>query len=340
MKILVTGVAGFIGYHVAKRLIERGDTVVGIDCVNDYYDPSLKESRLAELERTARGTNAGYSFIRGDIADAALIATCFAEEKPERIIHLAAQAGVRFSIESPMSYIQTNVVGFATILEACRHHDVEHLTYASTSSVYGSNTAMPYSEHHDASHPLQLYAATKRSNELMAHSYSHLFRLPTTGLRFFTVYGPWGRPDMAPMKFTRSIFAGEPIDIYNNGDHARDFTFIDDIVDGIVAASDHVAEPNPDWSGDAPDPASSNAPYRIYNIGNSTPVQLLDFIEALENAIGRKAERRMLPAQPGDTHMTWADVSELRAAVGYQPKVPVAEGVARLVEWYRSYYRA
>ena len=340
MRVLVTGVAGFIGFHVAKRLLERGDTVIGIDCVNDYYDPALKEARLAHLEEQSRKSNtAGYRFIRGDIVDTALVDRCFADERPERVIHLAAQAGVRYSLENPMSYVQTNVVGFANMLETCRHNGVQHLTYASTSSVYGANTHMPYSEHDGASHPLQLYAATKRSNELMAHSYSHLFALPTTGLRFFTVYGPWGRPDMAPMKFARAIFAGEPIDLYNNGDHSRDFTYVDDIVDGVIAANDQIAERNPDWDGDAADPASSNAPYRIYNIGNSTPVRLLDFIAALEEAIGRPAERRMLPAQPGDTHATWADVSLLRDAVGYQPKVPVAEGVRRFVEWYRNYHK-
>lgn len=300
MKILVTGTAGFIGFHVARRLLERGDTVVGIDSVNDYYDQALKEARLAELDKVARSTNAGYEFIRGDIVDTALVNACFAEHTPDRVIHLAAQAGVRYSLENPMSYVQTNVVGFANMLEACRHSGVAHLTYASTSSVYGANTQMPYSEHHCVGHPLQLYAATKRSNELMAHSYSHLFGLPTTGLRFFTVYGPWGRPDMAPMKFARAIFAGEPIELYNNGDHSRDFTFIDDIVSGIVAASDQPAEPDPDWSGDAPDPATAQAPFRIYNIGNSTPVQLLDFVGALEEAIGRPAQRVMLPPQPGD----------------------------------------
>ena len=319
--------------------MERGDSVIGLDSVNDYYDPALKEARLAVLDETAHSTGSDYRFVRGDIADTAAVEQCFSEHAPDRVIHLAAQAGVRHSIENPMSYIRSNVVGFANILEACRRGGVEHLVYASTSSVYGANTEMPYSEHQCTGHPLQLYAATKRSNELMAHSYSHLYGLATTGLRFFTVYGPWGRPDMAPMKFATAIFRGEPIDLYNRGDHSRDFTYIDDIVDGVVAASDRIAEPDPDWSSKTPDPATSDAPYRVYNIGNSTPVRLLDFVAALEDAIGRKAQRRMLPAQPGDTHATWADISELRSATGYEPKVPVADGVARFVAWYRSYYQ-
>lgn len=336
MKILVTGAAGFIGYHVARRLIERGDSVVGFDVVNAYYDPALKEARLAQLDELGRAQGADYRFIRADLADRAAVEAAFSEEQFDRVIHLAAQAGVRYSLEDPHSYVQSNLVGFTNILEACRHGSVAHLTYASTSSVYGANTKMPFSEHDGVDHPLQFYAATKRANELMAHSYSHLFALPTTGLRFFTVYGPWGRPDMALFKFTRSILAGEPIDVFNHGNHTRDFTYIDDIVEGVIRASDTPAVPNPAWSAAKPDPATSNAPFRLFNIGNSDPVQLGEYIDALEDALGKKAIRNLLPLQPGDVPDTFSDTSELTKATGYAPKTPVREGVRRFVEWYRG----
>ncbi|MEF2072038.1 NAD-dependent epimerase [Consotaella aegiceratis] len=339
MKILVTGNAGFIGFHVARRLLERGDTVVGFDVVNDYYDPALKEARLTVLEAAARKTNGGYAFVRANLADGAAVTAAFETHRPDRVINLAAQAGVRYSLENPQAYVESNVVGFTNILEACRHFEVEHLTYASTSSVYGANTAMPFSEHSGVDHPLQFYAATKRANELMAHAYSHLFRLPTTGLRFFTVYGPWGRPDMALFLFTRSILKGKPIRLFNGGDHVRDFTYVDDIAEGVIRANDDVARPNPDWDSNVPDPATSNAPFRIFNIGNSQPVRLLDYVEALEEALGRKAERELLPLQPGDVPATFADVSELEKTVGYRPATPVREGVRRFVEWYSEYYR-
>ncbi len=338
MKVLVTGNAGFIGFHVARKLIERGDEVVGVDVVNDYYDPALKEARLALLDEVAGGRGAGYSFIRGDLADRAVVEACFRDHRFDRVINLAAQAGVRYSLENPFSYVESNVVAFANILEACRHGEVGHLTYASTSSVYGANSLMPLSEHIAADHPLQLYAATKRAAELMAHSYSHLFGLPTTGLRFFTVYGPWGRPDMALFKFTKNILEGRPIPVFNNGDHTRDFTYVDDVVEGVIRASDAVAAPNPDWDGARPDPATSRAPYRIYNIGNSQPVLLSDYIAELEKALGRKAEKELLPMQPGDMPDTFADISDLTADLGYRPSVSVRDGVARFVEWYRGYY--
>ena len=338
MKVLVTGNAGFIGFHVARRLIERGDEVVGIDVVNDYYDPALKEARLAVLDEVAAHQGASYRFVRGNIADRAIVESCFSGRSFDRVIHLAAQAGVRYSLENPLSYVESNILGFTNILEACRHNGIGHLTYASTSSVYGANSRMPLSEHTPADHPLQFYAATKRANELMAHSYSHLFGLPTTGLRFFTVYGPWGRPDMALFKFTRAILDNKPIPVFNNGNHTRDFTYIDDIVEGVVRASDAVAAPNPDWSGDDPDPATSSAPYRIYNIGHERPVQLLHFIELLEQAFGRKAAMDMLPLQPGDVPDTEADTSELIAATGYAPRVSIEEGVADFARWHREYY--
>ncbi len=338
MKILVTGNAGFIGFHVARRLIERGDSVVGFDVVNDYYDPALKEARLAELDELSRRQGADYRFIRADLADRDAVDAAFREGGFDRVIHLAAQAGVRYSLENPQSYVQSNLVGFTNILEACRHHGVGHLVYASTSSVYGANRKMPFSEHDGADHPLQLYAATKRANELMAHSYSHLFGLPTTGLRFFTVYGPWGRPDMALFKFTRAILEGRPIEVFNYGKHKRDFTYVDDIVQGVVRACDKIAAPNPDWDSDAPDPATSKAPFRIYNIGNNKPVDLMRYIEVLEDCLGRKAEKRLLPLQPGDVPDTFADASELVSEVGYRPDTPVEEGVRRFVEWYRDYY--
>ena len=338
MKILVTGAAGFIGFHTAKKLIERGDVVVGFDNVNDYYDPELKEARLKELEQVARVCNGAWTFIRGDVAHEETVTRCFASHHFDRVIHLAAQAGVRYSLENPNAYVQSNLVGFTHILEACRHAKVPHLTYASTSSVYGANTKLPFSEHDGVNHPLQFYAATKRANELMAHAYSHLFVLPTTGLRFFTVYGPWGRPDMALFLFTKAILAGEPIRVFNGGHHTRDFTYVDDIVEGVIRASDQIPEPDPNWSSAAPDPATSNAPFRIFNIGNSNPVTLSTYIEALEDALGKTAIQELLPLQPGDVPDTFADVSELEKAVGYRPITPVADGVRRFVTWYRAYY--
>jgi UDP-glucuronate 4-epimerase len=333
MKILVTGAAGFIGSHVSHLLLDRGDEVVGLDNLNDYYDVSLKEARLSRL--TARD---GFRFVRLDVADRQGMAATFRHERFDRVIHLAAQAGVRHSLQDPHSYIDSNVVGFMNVLEGCRHGEVGHLVYASTSSVYGANTRMPFSESQNVDHPLAIYAATKKANELMAHSYSHLFRLPTTGLRFFTVYGPWGRPDMALFKFTRAILAGEPIEIFNYGHHKRDFTFVEDIAQGVVRACDKIAEPNPNWNSDGPDPATSNAPYRIYNIGNNRPVDLLRYIEVLEDCLGRKAARKLLPLQPGDVPDTYADAGALVDEVGYRPDTPVEVGVARFVEWYRSYY--
>lgn len=335
MKVLVTGNAGFIGFHATKRLLERGDSVVGFDVVNAYYDPAIKEARLAVLD----AAGGDYTFVRADLADYSRVQACFEEHRFDRVIHLAAQAGVRYSLVNPRAYVDSNIVGFTNILEACRHAGTPHLTYASTSSVYGANTAMPFSEHQGVDHPLQFYAATKRANELMAHSYSHLFRLPTTGLRFFTVYGPWGRPDMALFLFTRKILAGEPIQVFNHGNHTRDFTYVEDIVEGVIRASDQIATPNAAWDSDKPDPATSNAPYRLFNIGNSNPVKLSAYIEAIEKALGRKSIRELLPLQPGDVPDTFADVSELQSAVGYKPATTVEAGVERFVEWYRSYYR-
>ncbi|RWP10324.1 MAG: NAD-dependent epimerase [Mesorhizobium sp.] len=338
MKVLVTGNAGFIGFHVAKTLLQRGDEVVGFDIVNDYYDPDLKEARLQLLEEAAGAINSGYHFIRANLADRQAVEACFSEHRFDRVIHLAAQAGVRYSMENPHAYVESNIVAFTNILEACRHAAVPHLTYASTSSVYGANTKMPFSEHEPADHPLQFYAATKRANELMAHSYSHLFRLPTTGLRFFTVYGPWGRPDMALFLFTKAILEGRPVRLFNNGNHSRDFTYIDDIVEGIIRASDQPASPNPEWNSFAPDPASSNAPWRMFNIGNSSPVRLLDYVEALEEALGRKANTELLPLQPGDVPDSHSDTSALKAAIDYRPSTPVTDGVQRFVDWYRGYW--
>lgn len=338
MKVLVTGSAGFIGFHTVSRLLERGDTVVGFDCVSDYYDPKIKEARLRVLERKAKESKAGYNFVRANLADKPTVESCFAEFRFDRVIHLAAQAGVRYSLENPEAYVESNLVGFTHILEACRRHCVAHLTYASTSSIYGANTRMPFSEHHGVDHPLQFYAATKRANELMAHAYSHLFRLPTTGLRFFTVYGPWGRPDMALFLFTKNILAGKPIQIFNHGDHIRDFTYIDDIVDGTLRASDDVAQPNPDWDPHDPDPATSNAPFRIFNLGANRPVELMAYVEAIEQALGKKSVKEFLPLQPGDVPATKADVSEAQAQLGYDPRISVNEGVRRFVEWYRQYY--
>ncbi len=338
MKVLVTGNAGFIGFHTAMALLERGDDVVGFDCVNHYYDPAIKEARLDLLERKARESAGSYSFIRADLSDRGAVEACFAGHQFDRVINLAAQAGVRYSLENPQAYVDSNIVGFTNILEGCRHGGVGHLTYASTSSVYGAHTHMPFSEHESVDHPLQFYAATKKANELMAHSYSHLFRLPTTGLRFFTVYGPWGRPDMALFQFTRKILAGEPIDVFGYGLHTRDFTYIDDIVEGVIRASDTPASPDPCWNAALPDPATSNAPYRIYNIGNNSPVKLTEYIEAVEAALGRTAIRNLLPPQPGDAHDTHADVSDLIRELGFRPYTPVREGVARFVAWYQSYY--
>ena len=338
MKVLVTGNAGFIGFHVAKSLLERGDEVVGFDVVNAYYDPDLKEARLKLLEETAKKTNNAYRFVRADLADPAAVETCFAEHRFDRVIHLAAQAGVRHSISNPHDYVRSNLIAFTNILEACRHSQTPHLTYASTSSVYGANTRMPFSEHHGVDHPLQFYAATKRANELMAHAYSNLFGLPTTGLRFFTVYGPWGRPDMALFLFTKNILEGIPIRVFNYGKHTRDFTYVDDIAEGVIRVSDKIAEPDPAWDAARPDPATSSAPFRIYNIGNNSPVDLGVYIEAIELELGRKAERELLPLQKGDVPDTYADVTELHAAVNYKPATPVSSGVARFVQWYRKYY--
>ena len=333
LRILVTGTAGFIGSHVAHQLLDRGDEVIGVDNVNDYYDVSLKEARLARL--TARD---GFTEVREDIADREKMAETFREFAPARVVHLAAQAGVRYSIENPHAYVDANLVGFINILEGCRHHEVEHLVYASSSSVYGANETMPFSVHDNADHPLSLYAASKKANELMAHTYSHLYRLPTTGLRFFTVYGPWGRPDMALFIFTKRILAGEPIDVFNHGHHKRDFTYIDDIVEGVIRTLDNVATPNPDWSGATPDSGTSNAPYRLYNIGSNNPVELSRFIEVLEECLGRKAEKNYLPMQPGDVPATYADVQDLIDDVGYRPETPVETGIKRFVDWYRDFY--
>jgi UDP-glucuronate 4-epimerase len=338
MRVLVTGNAGFIGFHVAQALLLRGDAVVGIDIVNDYYDPRLKEARLACLDRAAAETGAPYAFHRADLADGAAVEAVFAEHRLDRVIHLAAQAGVRYSLENPLAYVQSNVVGFTHLLEACRRAEVAHLTYASTSSVYGANTAMPFTESQGVDHPLQFYAATKRANELMAHAYSHLYRLPTTGLRFFTVYGPWGRPDMAPMLFASAILEGRPIKVYGHGRQSRDFTYIDDIVEGVIRASDRIAAPDPDWDPADPDPATSNAPFRIYNIGNNAPVGLSDFIAALEAALGKPAIRELLPMQPGDVRDTYADSTRLARAVNWRPATRISTGVARFVDWYRGYY--
>ena len=341
MRVLVTGSAGFIGYHVARALMERGDAVVGFDVVNDYYDPALKEARLVELERVAQETGAEYRFLRADLADRAAVEAAFAEGIAggpfDRVINLAAQAGVRYSLENPLAYVQSNILGFTHLLEACRYNGLPHLTFASTSSVYGGNTKMPFAEDQGVDHPLQFYAATKRANELMAHAYAHLYRLPVTGLRFFTVYGPWGRPDMAPMLFADAISHGRPIKVFNHGKHSRDFTYVGDIVEGVIRASDRPATPDPDWDAANPDPATSNAPYRIYNIGNNAPVQLADFIAALEKALGRAAIQELLPMQPGDVPDTFADSSRLARAVNWSPGTPVEEGVARFVEWYKAY---
>ncbi|MHB1224198.1 MAG: NAD-dependent epimerase [Gemmatimonadaceae bacterium] len=332
-KILVTGAAGFIGYHTAERLLERGDEVVGLDNVNDYYDVRLKEARLARLQRHGK-----FRLTRMGLEDREGMARFFREERPELVIHLAAQAGVRYSLSHPHAYVDSNLVGFMNILEGCRHNGVRHLTYASSSSVYGANTDMPFSVHDNVDHPLSLYAATKKANELMAHTYSHLYGLPTTGLRFFTVYGPWGRPDMALFLFTKAILEGRPIDVFNNGQMRRDFTYVDDIVEGVVRVSDAIATGDDSWSGDSPDPGTSRAPYRIYNIGNNKPVELMRLIEVLESCLGRTAEKNMMPMQPGDVPATYADVEDLSRAVGFAPATPIEVGVGRFVEWYRGFY--
>ena len=333
MKILLTGAAGFIGYTLASRLLERGDTVYGVDNLNDYYDVSLKQARLAGLNRRP-----GFDFQKVDVADRATIARLFADHRFEAVVHLAAQAGVRYSVENPQAYIDSNLVGFGNILEGVRHNGVGHLVFASSSSVYGASTRLPFSEHANVDHPLSLYGATKKANELMAHSYAHLYGTPCTGLRFFTVYGPWGRPDMALFKFTRGIIEGSPITVFNGGDMIRDFTYVDDIVEGIVRVVDRPAAPDPAWNGNEPDPATSRAPYRIYNIGNNSPVNLMRYIEVLEECLGRKAVMQMLPMQPGDVQATMADVSNLEQAVGFRPRTTVEEGVARFVDWYREFY--
>jgi UDP-glucuronate 4-epimerase len=333
MKVLVTGSAGFIGSSLSLRLLERGDEVIGVDNLNDYYDVALKKARLARTQ-----SQDGYTDLRIDIHDRAAVTRAFAEHRPQRVVNLAAQAGVRYSIENPMAYVDTNLTGFANILEGCRHYGVEHLVYASSSSVYGANTNMPFSVHHNVDHPLSLYAASKKANELMAHTYSHLYRVPTTGLRFFTVYGPWGRPDMALFKFTRAILAGEPIEVFNYGKHRRDFTYIEDIVEGVIRVLDRIPEPNPGWSGDAPDSATSSAPYQLYNIGNHRPVELMHYIEVLEDCLGKKAEKNLLPLQAGDVPDTYADVEDLVRDTGYKPDTSVETGIANFVDWYRAYY--
>jgi UDP-glucuronate 4-epimerase len=338
LRVLVTGAAGFVGFHVARMLIARGDAVTGFDNVNDYYDPRLKQARLAELAKLG----GDWRFLRADLADRAAVDAAFADRGGpfDRVIHLAAQAGVRYSLENPLAYVESNLVGFTHVLEACRHAGTPHLVFASTSSVYGANTTLPFEEGQEVGHPLQFYAATKRANELMAHAYAHLFRLPCTGLRFFTVYGPWGRPDMAPMIFASAIAEGRPIRLFSAGRHSRDFTYVDDIAEGVIRAADLVATPDPAWDPARPDPATSSAPFRIYNIGNSAPVELVDFIAALERELGRTAVREPLPPQPGDVPDTFADTRRLEAATGWRPETPVEEGVRRFVAWFRAWHAA
>lgn len=332
-KVLVTGAAGFIGFHLSKRLIERGDRVVGLDNLNDYYDVSLKKARLAQLEGRS-----GFRFVKMSLEDREGLLGLFKEERFDKVVNLAAQAGVRYSLINPYAYIDANIVGFINILEGCRHNNVKHLVFASSSSVYGANTKMPFSVHDNVDHPVSLYAATKKANELMAHTYSHLYKLPCTGLRFFTVYGPWGRPDMALFLFTKAIIEDRPIDVYNFGKMQRDFTYIDDIVEGVIRVVDRIASPDPAWSSDAPGPGSSSAPYKIYNIGNNNPVELMKFIEVLEDALGKKAKKNLLPLQLGDVPATYADVDVLMKDVGFKPDTPVEVGIGRFVEWYRGYY--
>ena len=349
MKILVTGTAGFIGFHLAKRLLERGDEVVGIDSINDYYDTGLKYGRLSETgvpwEKIRYGspvhssTQPNHTFIQLKLEDRDALLNIFKQHRFDCVCHLAAQAGVRYSLTNPHAYIDSNITGFINILEACRHNPVRRLTYASSSSVYGLNQNMPFSTHHNVDHPVSLYAASKKANELMAHCYSHLYGIPTTGLRFFTVYGPWGRPDMALFIFTKAILEGRPIDVFNNGRMQRDFTYVDDIVEGVVRIIDRPPQGNAGWDSANPDPSSSTAPYKVYNIGNSSPVRLLDFIEAIEDELGKKAQKNMLPLQPGDVEATWADVDDLMADTGYQPATPVKEGIRRFVAWYKNFYK-
>jgi UDP-glucuronate 4-epimerase len=335
MRILVTGAAGFIGSHTAARLLDRGHDVIGFDNLSPYYDVSLKEARLQRLKQ-----HGNFRFLHADLADRIVVEAAFAEERPERVIHLAAQAGVRYSLDHPHSYINANVTGFLHVLEGCRHHGVQHLVYASTSAVYGANRNLPFDVSDAVDHPVSLYGATKKANELMAHSYAHLFGLPVTGIRFFTVYGPWGRPDMSLFLFTRQILAGEPIQVFNYGHHARDFTYIDDAVEGVVRALDVIATPDPNWRAEAPESATSSAPYRLYNVGNNSPVALLDYIAAIEKAVGKKAKLELLPQQPGDVAETYADVEALKAATGFQPSTPLEVGIDRFVAWYRDYYKA
>ena len=337
MKILVTGAAGFIGAAVSQYLIDRGDQVVGIDNINDYYDVNLKHARLDEIKSSTAADL--FSFIEMGVEERDKMAALFEEHKFDRVVHLAAQAGVRYSLENPNAYVDSNIVGFVNILEGCRHSNVEHLVYASSSSVYGANETMPFSEQHNVDHQVSLYAASKKANELMAHTYSHLYNLPTTGLRFFTVYGPWGRPDMALFKFTKAILEGKTIQVYNYGNHRRDFTYIDDIVEGVICSLDNVAKPNENWDGSNPDPSTSKAPYKVYNIGAQTPVHLLKFIETLESALGIEAKKELLPMQPGDVPDTYADVSSLVEDTGYQPSTDVETGVKAFVDWYRDFYK-
>lgn len=335
MKIIVTGAAGFIGFHTARALLDRGEHVTGIDNLNAYYDVGLKESRLHQLSRFDR-----FNFVKADVADMTAVRDLFAQVEPERVIHLAAQAGVRHSLTHPEDYLHSNIAGFLNILEACWRFEVKHLVFASSSSVYGANTKVPFSVHDNVDHPLSFYAASKKSNELMAHVYAHLHQLPVTGLRFFTVYGPWGRPDMALFTFVKKILAGEPIDVFNNGHHARDFTYIDDIVEAVVRVMDRIPEGNPDWSGKKPDPATSLAPYRLYNIGNHKPVPLMDFIAAIENVLGREAKKNFLPLQPGDVVETYADISDLHRDIGFEPSTSIETGIRRFIEWYMDHYGA
>jgi len=334
MKVLVTGAAGFIGMHTSERLLARGDEVVGLDNLNDYYDPQLKLDRLARIE-----PHPNFRFVKLDVADRPAMEKLFAEEKFDKVIHLAAQAGVRYSLENPHAYIDSNIVGFMNILEGCRHNKVKHLVYASSSSVYGGNTKMPFSEHDSVDHPISMYAATKKANELMAHTYSHLFGLPTTGLRFFTVYGPWGRPDMALFLFTKATLENRPIDVFNHGKMQRDFTFVDDIVEGVIRVTDHTAEGDPEFNADQPDPGRSKAPFRVFNIGNNNPVQLMDYIGAIESALGMEAQKNFLPMQDGDVPATYANTDELNAWTGFAPATSVTDGVARFVAWYRDYFK-
>ncbi len=332
-KILVTGAAGFIGSTLSKRLLARGDEVIGLDNLNDYYDVNLKKARLAQIEN-----HENFEFVQLNLEDRTAVADLFKNKKIDKVVNLAAQAGVRYSIENPLSYIDSNIVGFTNILEGSRHNNIKHLVYASSSSVYGLNTTMPFSVHNNVDHPISLYAASKKANELMAHTYSHLYNIPTTGLRFFTVYGPWGRPDMALFKFTKGIIEGTPIDVYNRGLMRRDFTYIDDIVEGVIRVLDKTPESNPNWSGDTPDPSSSIAPYKLYNIGNNNPVELMHYIETLEKALGKTAKKNLLPMQPGDVPATYADVADLETDVGFKPQTSVEEGIENFVQWYKKYY--